>query len=75
MISLVFLKMANARNQKEKGECMTFSKEVEKWSLQEITVSGHSTGNPFKDNYIECFFKGKYEEKLVNGFYDGEGTY
>lgn len=48
---------------------------IEKWGMYEVSVIGHSDGNPFVDYYIKGVFTGKNETVKVDGFYDGDGTY
>lgn len=50
-------------------------KQVERWGLFEVRLSGRTEGNPFKDYEIQGLFIGDNESKKVNGFYDGNGEY
>lgn len=49
--------------------------EVEKWGVFEVSRSGKSGGNPFRDYTMTVTFKSDKEEITVNGFYDGDGVY
>ena len=48
---------------------------VEKWDVFEVTLPGHSAGNPFTDYTIRGTFTGSQEQKTVDGFYDGDGRW
>ncbi|MDD3504531.1 MAG: DUF5605 domain-containing protein [Eubacteriales bacterium] len=48
---------------------------VERWGVFEITLPGRADGNPFIDYEITGTFTGVHEQKTVNGFYDGDGSY
>lgn len=50
-----------------------YDKQVEKWNVQEVAVSGHTDKNPFVDYAIHGTFAGKHEKVTVDGFYDGDG--
>lgn len=52
-----------------------FPASVERWEIFEIAAEGETGGNPFTDTVISAEFKGRLEEKTVNGFYDGESMY
>ena len=51
------------------------NQKVEKWGLFEVSCSGKSDGNPFRDYEMTVTFKGDKEEVKVTGFYDGDGVY
>lgn len=55
--------------------CFIYEKQVEKWGVFEVRVSGKTEGNPFVDYNIKASFVGQDETKHVNGFYDGNGEY
>jgi hypothetical protein len=48
---------------------------IEQWGLFELSLSGPSTGNPFKDVTLTAAFTLEHRTVHVTGFYDGEGTY
>lgn len=48
---------------------------VERWCVFEVEVKGKIEGNPFVDYQINGCFESKNESKVVEGFYDGDGTY
>lgn len=50
-------------------------KTIERWDIFELELKGKPEGNPFMDYEISATFKGDREEKTVEGFYDGDGTY
>ncbi len=54
---------------------LQYQKQVPRWGVQEITVSGKDTGNPFTDYEISAVFSCGSERKEVTGFYDGDGRY
>ncbi|WP_235941471.1 DUF5060 domain-containing protein [Paenibacillus puerhi] len=49
--------------------------EVERWGRFELTLSGPSEGNPFREVRLSARFQ--YRNRIVEpeGFYDGDGTY
>lgn len=54
---------------------MEYPKQVEKWGMLEVAVSGKTEGNPFTDYTVTAQFSGEHESKTVSGFYDGDGVY
>ena len=52
-----------------------YKKQVERWDVQEIVLTGKSDKNPFVDYNIFGCFTGKNEKVTVDGFYDGDGIY
>lgn len=50
-------------------------KQIEKWSIFEVSSKGKSDGNPFRDYTMTVNFRGEKENLTVNGFYDGDGIY
>lgn len=54
---------------------LSYEKSVEKWGPFEVSVMGKSDNNPFTDYQVFGQFEGKSENKVVTGFYDGDGTY
>jgi hypothetical protein len=48
---------------------------VEQWGIFEVTLSGPSTGNPFRDVAFTAAFTNEHRTVQVIGFYDGEGIY
>ena len=48
---------------------------VEKWDFFEITFNGPSSGNPYKEVYLNASFTNGGSSYNINGFYDGNGTY
>lgn len=48
---------------------------VKTWDYFEISLSGPSQGNPFKDITLEATFTSGNINKQVTGFYDGRGKY
>lgn len=54
---------------------MNVTDKVERWGIFEWQGKGHDKGNPFVDYEIEGIFKGEREEKVIRGFYDGDGRY
>ena len=54
---------------------VTYSKEVEKWGIQEISINVPEEGNPYIQCHISGIFTGKDEQIKTDGFYDGNGIY
>lgn len=54
---------------------MTWTEQVQRWSVFELSVSGRTDGNPFTDYHITAEFSGADERVSVRGFYDGNGVY
>lgn len=54
---------------------LEYVKQIEKWGLFEVRVSGKSTGNPFEECEIYATFNSENEQKKIKGFYDGNGEY
>ena len=53
-----------------------FAPQVEMWGLQEVTLhSGRDYTNPFTEVQLRCRFRSGTKEVLVDGFYDGHGTW
>ena len=50
-------------------------KSIEQWGMFEVSLSGPSSGNPFKDVTLTALFTTEHRSVRVTGFYDGEGTY
>ncbi len=48
---------------------------VKKYDVFEVSVSGPSEGNPFKDQWICGTLKNRQETIKTDGFYDGDGVY
>lgn len=48
---------------------------VEKWKIAQITCMGKTDGNPFTDYQITGHFVSAHEDKTVDGFYNGNGSY
>ena len=48
---------------------------VEKWKVFELTFSGPSNGNPFKEVQVSGKFIKNNDTISVPGFYDGNGIY
>lgn len=50
-------------------------KNVERWGIFELSLSGRSDGNPFTE--VDFYAKFKYKNKIIHadGFYDGDGVY
>jgi hypothetical protein len=48
---------------------------IEKWKVFELTLSGPTNGNPFKEVQLSGRFMKDSDTIEVPGFYDGEGTY
>lgn len=53
----------------------TQSNKIERWNVFELTLSGSSEGNPYKDTQLEAQFQHKQRIVKVDGFYDGNGVY
>jgi hypothetical protein len=51
------------------------AQQCEKWKIFEVTLSGPSTGNPFKDVEIKAVFSNGITSDTITGFYDGTGVY
>ena len=56
------------------AECI-YRKQVEKWGVFEVRMTGKAEGNPFADYEIRGTFTSAQESKTVPGFYDGNGEY
>lgn len=53
-----------------------YSEAVEQWGIQEVAVySSRAYANPFTDVTLECRFRSGEKEVVVDGFYDGHGTW
>lgn len=52
-----------------------YNKQVEKWGVFEVRMTGKTEGNPFADYEINGTFTSANESKTVTGFYDGNGEY
>jgi hypothetical protein len=48
---------------------------VRQYDIFEISLKGPSTGNPFLDVQLQATFSLEHRSIIVDGFYDGEGTY
>jgi Domain of unknown function (DUF5060)/Domain of unknown function (DUF5605)/Protein of unknown function (DUF4038) len=48
---------------------------VEQWGVYEITLKGPTDGNPFLTVPVTARFSQNGNSVVVNGFYDGDGTY
>ena len=48
---------------------------IEKWKVYEITLSGPSNGNPFKEVKLSGRFIKDNDTISISGFYDGDGIY
>jgi hypothetical protein len=53
----------------------SYTKQVERWDVFEVSCPGKTEGNPFTDYTITGVFTSKNETVHVDGFYDGDGTY
>lgn len=53
----------------------TYTKNVEKWDVFELSCSGKTKGNPFTDYTINGTFSNGIETISTKGFYDGDGIY
>lgn len=51
------------------------SSTIEQWALFEVSLSGPTIGNPFKDITLTARFTLEHRTVQVAGFYDGEGIY
>lgn len=49
--------------------------QVERWRIYEIVLNGDSNGNPFTDVQLSAKFSNGGQEKIVTGFYDGNGVF
>ncbi|MGG4035991.1 DUF5060 domain-containing protein [Paenibacillus cisolokensis] len=54
---------------------MTNSREVERWGVFELALSGPAGGNPFEDVTITAKFRHGTRQYEAEGFYDGGGRY
>ena len=55
---------------------MEYSRQTERWGVQEIVLQGPAEGNPFTEQWIRGTFAGPGQNNVkVNGFYDGDGIY
>jgi len=48
---------------------------IEQWGIFEVSLTGPSAGNPYKDVTLTARFTMGHRSVQVTGFYDGEGTY
>jgi hypothetical protein len=48
---------------------------IPQWEVFELTLPGHSIGNPFTDVQLSATFSLGHRTVAVDGFYDGGGTY
>ena len=48
---------------------------VPKWEVFEVALQGPSAGNPFTEVELTATFVLEHRKVVVNGFYDGDGTY
>ena len=53
------------------AECI----QIEQYSVYEIELKGPSAGNPFRDVTLSAEFRYINRTLVVDGFYDGDGTY
>jgi hypothetical protein len=53
----------------------TSSAAVEQWDFYEVVLKGPATGNPFTETDLRARFTQDDQSIVVDGFYDGEGTY
>ena len=49
--------------------------QIERWGAHEIVMRGPSEGNPFADVELSAAFSHRNRRVVVDGFYDGAGTY
>lgn len=54
---------------------LNYNNSIEKWDIFEVSCKGFTGNNPFVDYKIEGVFRSKNEEKIIEGFYDGDGNY
>ena len=55
---------------------MEYSRQTERWGVQEIVLQGPAEGNPFTEQWIRGTFAGPGQNNVkVNGFYDGDSIY
>jgi hypothetical protein len=59
----------------EKKSPQSNATSVEQWGVFELTLSGPSAGNPFKDVTLTAEFTREHRVVTVKGFYDGNGVY
>lgn len=52
-----------------------YTKQVRKYEAAEFVLNGPVEGNPFLEQWVKGKFCGGGEERLAEGFYDGEGVY
>ena len=50
-------------------------KQVEKWGIYELSLTGPYTGNPYMDVSFSATFTNGSQTVTVPGFYDGDSTY
>jgi len=48
---------------------------IEKWRVFELTLKGTSKGNPFTEIQVSAEFTNGNQQKIIQGFYDGNGIY
>ncbi len=53
----------------------SYNEEVCRWDVFEIQYNGQDDNDAYIKSYIKGRFTGKFEEKTVDGFYDGEGKF
>ena len=54
---------------------LAYPRQVERWGLFEISLTGPDDGDPFHDTELRVVFKRGSEAVAVDGFYDGDGRY
>jgi len=48
---------------------------VERWGVFDVKLNGPRDGNPFVDVRVSAEFRHEHRALVVDGFYDGDGTY
>ncbi|TBL74540.1 DUF5605 domain-containing protein [Paenibacillus thalictri] len=51
------------------------NRQIERWSLLELTIPGPDSGNPYMDVTVTAEFQHGHRIVKVDGFYDGNGVY
>jgi hypothetical protein len=57
------------------GQVPAKHKDVPRWEVFELALTGQATGNPFVDVELAAVFALGHRMVAVDGFYDGAGTY
>src|ERR1017187_4532186 len=53
----------------------TTARDIERWGMFELRLTGPAEGNPFLDVQFSAEFRQQHRSVQVDGFYDGGGAY